>query len=174
LAQTPAGSGSTTPASISLLVDQLAAFFPRAEGEILERREGEVTLDAGRKDGVRVGLVLEAFRQGREIKHPRTGQVLGRAEDTVGRLEVVAVQEAFSTARVIQGAEVRPGDRFRTPGDKVRITVLPMTTDVRQNVVEAAVGELVEGLGASGRFQPAMGDAINVFLGEQGIKPGSS
>ena len=38
----------------------------------------------GRKDGVRPGLTVEVFRQGREIKHPRTGAVLGRAEQTLG------------------------------------------------------------------------------------------
>src|SRR5262249_17219304 len=36
---------------------------------------------------------------------------------------------------------------------------------------EAATQELVERLGATGRFRVTMGDAINLYLGQEGIKP---
>src|SRR5213083_2979681 len=68
-------------APITALVEQLTGLFPSLQGEV---QGGTVTLDVGRKNGARPGLTLEIFRQGREITHPRTGQVLGRAEQTLG------------------------------------------------------------------------------------------
>src|SRR5262245_58005373 len=66
-------------APITALVSQLAGLFPKVQGEVLEVQGDAVTLGAGRKDGARVGLDVELYREGREIKHPKTGQVLGRS-----------------------------------------------------------------------------------------------
>ena len=165
----PAGQPATA-ASLTALVDQLLDLFPRVAGEILETRAGAVTLDVGRKSGVGPGLELEVYREGREIKHPKTGEVLGRAEQPVGRVRVAEAQEVFSTAAVIQGTDIKPGDRFRSPAGKANLVLLPLLGGVRETLVEAATQELVERLGGTGRFRVTMGDAINVYLGEQGIK----
>ncbi len=69
---------------MTALVEQLLDLFPKFEGEVLEVRPGALTLGAGAKAGARPGLDVELFREGREIKHPRTGEVLGRAEDALG------------------------------------------------------------------------------------------
>ncbi|MEK7217334.1 MAG: hypothetical protein AAB289_17255, partial [Chloroflexota bacterium] len=53
---------------------------------------------------------------------------------------------------------------------KVKLTLLPFFSGLKENLVEAAVQELVEGLNRSGRFQVGMGDQINVWLAQQGIK----
>ncbi|MEK7369952.1 MAG: hypothetical protein AAB265_00720, partial [candidate division NC10 bacterium] len=119
----------------------------------------------------RAGLELALFREGREIKHPRTGQVLGRAEQALGRVTVTEVQEAFSLATAAQGSDVKPGDRFRLSSGKIRLVLLPLLGGVKEGLVEAATHELVERLSASGRFQVTMGDPINVFLAQEGIKP---
>lgn len=170
--QPPPPAESSAPAApITVLVDQLVALFPRVEGEVLEVQGSTVTLSVGQKDGVRTGLELTVFREGREIKHPRTGQVLGRAEQTLGRVSVKEVQEAFAFATVVQGGEVRPGDRFRLSAGKIRLTFLPLAGGLREGMVEAATHELVERLGQSGRFQVSMGDSINLYLQQEGIKP---
>jgi len=156
--------------SFTVLVDQLVALFPKVEGEVLEVQGKTLTLSVGRRDGVPPGLELELFREGREIKHPRTGQVLGRTEDQLGRVRITQTQEAFSQGTLVQGTDARPGDRFRVSTGKIKITLLPLVGGVRENMLEAATQELVERLAASGRFQVIMGDSINVFLGEQGIK----
>ncbi len=41
---------------------------------------------------------------------------------------------------------------------------------MREGLVEAATQELVERLGATGRFRVTMGDPINVYLAQEGIK----
>ena len=155
---------------LTVLVNQLVDLFPKVEGEVLEVRGQALTLSAGRKDGMRAGLELALFREGREIKHPRTGQVLGRAEQALGRVTLTEVQEAFSIGTLVQGSDVKPGDRFRLTSGKIRLVLLPLLGGVKEGLVEAATHDLVERLSASGRFQVTMGDPINVFLAQEGIK----
>ena len=160
-------AGPTSSAPMTALVDQLFDLFPKFEGEVLEVRGGVLTLGAGAKEGARPGLDVEIFRQGREIKHPRTGQILGRAEDTLGGARIAQTQEEFSTAMAPAGAEIKPGDRFRVSSGKVNIVLLPLLGSVKDTLVETATQELVERLAGTGRFKVTMGDTINVFLAQQ-------
>jgi len=164
-AQPPAGP--TTSAPMTALVDQLLDLFPKFEGEVLEVQSGVLTLGAGVKAGARPGLEVELFREGREIKHPRTGEVLGRAEDALGTTRITQAQEGFSLAQVPAGAQIKPGDRFRVSSAKVNIVLLPLLGSLRETLVETATQELVERLAATGRFRVTMGDTINVFLAQQ-------
>jgi hypothetical protein len=152
---------------MTALVDQLLDLFPKLEGEVLEVRSGALTLGAGVKAGARPGLDVELFREGREIKHPRTGAILGRAEDTLGLARITQAQEEFSLASAPAGVEIRPGDRFRVSSGKVTIVLLPLLGSLKEGIVETATQELVERLGATGRFKVTMGDTINVFLAQQ-------
>src|SRR5262245_40439964 len=100
-AQTPApNAGTPTPgpppaaAPLTALVEDLLGQFPKADGDILEARDGVLTLSAGRRNGMRTGLDVELYREGREIKHPRTGETLGKSEDALGRARITDVQEA--------------------------------------------------------------------------------
>jgi hypothetical protein len=168
--QAPAPAIPPVAAPLTALVDDLVDLFPKVQGEVVEVRDLTLTFDVGKKDGVRPGLEMELFREGREIKHPKTGAVLGRAEQALGRVRITEVQEAFSLARLGQDRDVKPGDRFRVSTGKISLVLLPLLGGVRENLVEAAVQELVERLGASGRFRVTLGDPINVFLGQEGIK----
>ena len=111
------------------------------------------------------------YREGEELKHPKTGEVLGRTEKTVGRLSITDVAEAYSTARISQGNGIQPGDKARVSAGKVKLTVLPLSTGVRDTLIEAAIQELVDGLTRSGRFSIGMGDPLGLALAQQGIKP---
>ncbi|MGH7349008.1 MAG: hypothetical protein ACREI6_03250 [Candidatus Rokuibacteriota bacterium] len=165
-----APSDPAPSASLTALADGLVDLFPKLEGEVLEVRDTSLTLDAGVGKGARPGLEVELFRQGREIRHPRTGRLLGRAEDSLGQATITAVQDAFAEAGASAGTTVKPGDRFRVSSGKVRLFLLPLPGGVKEKLVEAATQELVELLGATGRFQVTMGDAISVHLAGQGIK----
>jgi hypothetical protein len=163
--------GPSAPAvPMTVLADQLVDLFPKVEGDVLEVQGNTVTLGAGRKDGMRPGLEMALFREGREIKHPKTGQVLGKTEENLGRVTVTAVQEQFSQGTVTGGAELKAGDRFRLSAGKIRLVLVPLIGGVRDALVETATQELVERLNASGRFVVSMGDQVNLFLAEQGIK----
>lgn len=169
----PDAQGPAAPAvPMTVLADQLVDLFPKVEGDVLEVQGNTVTLGAGRKDGLRPGLEMALFREGREIKHPKTGQILGKSEENLGRVTVTSVQEQFSQGTVTGagGGELRPGDRFRVSAGKIRLVLVPLTGGVRDALVETATQELVERLNASGRFVVSMGDQVNLFLAEQGIK----
>jgi hypothetical protein len=160
--------GPTVPTTV--LADQLVDLFPKVEGDVLEVQGNTVTLGAGRKDGIRPGLEMGLFREGREIKHPKTGQILGRSEENLGRVTVTQVQEQFSQGTIATGSDVKAGDRFRLSAGKIRIVLLPLAGGARDSLIETATQDLVERLNASGRFTVSMGDPINLYLGEQGIK----
>jgi hypothetical protein len=170
-AQAPARPSAQPSASLLAIVDQVAALFPRVSGDVIEVQGSVVTLSIGKRDGVQPGLELTLFRQGRELRHPKTGEVLGRTESSVGRVRVQQVFEAYSTGSVPAGTQVAAGDVARISAGKQRVTVVAMVSGVRESVVESALGEIVEGLNRTGRFQVSIGDRVGVWAAEQGIKP---
>src|SRR5262249_48085459 len=154
------------PTPITSLVAQVAALFPKVEGDVLKVDGGQVTLSIGQRDGVVAGVELTVIHEGEELKHPKTGEVLGRKEDTVGRVRVEEVAEAYAVARATmsKGGGITPGDKARVSAGKIRLTVLPLSTGIRDNLIEAAIQELVDGLTRTGRFTVGMGDSLGVAL----------
>ena len=163
----PQPSAPAASAQMTALIEQLLDLFPVLEGDVLEVRDDTLTLGAGVKQGARPGLEVEMFRPGREIKHPRTGAVLGRTEEMLGVSRITQAQEGFSTAPPPAGVQIKPGDRFRVPSTKVNIVLLPLLGSIRETLVETATQEMVERLAATGRFRVTMGDTINVYLAQQ-------
>jgi len=155
---------------MTVLADQLVDLFPKIEGDVLEVQDGTLTLGVGRKDGARPGLDLALFREGREIKHPKTGQVLGRSEMALGRVTITEVDEQFSRGTATATVPIAAGDRFRLSSGKIRLVLLPLAGGARDALIEATTQELVERLNASGRFVVSMGDPINLYLAQEGIK----
>ena len=170
-AQQPAPSATQPSAPLLAIVDQVAALFPRVSGDVLEVQGSTVTLGIGKRDGLQPGLEMTLFRQGRELRHPKTGELLGRTEKTLGRVRVEQVFEGYATGSVPSGTDVAPGDVARISAGKQRVTVVATVAGVRETLVETAVAEIVDGLNRTGRFQVAMGDAVGVWAAERGIKP---
>lgn len=161
------------PASFALLAQQVAGFFPVIETEVVEVTGTRVTLAAGREQGVQPGLELTAYREGREIHHPTTKKLLGRAEEHLGRLVVTEVLERYAVAATPspgEAARLRPGDRARAAG-KARLTLVPISSGVRARLVETAVAELAQELERTGRLQVSFGDQVAVWLTEAKIPP---
>jgi hypothetical protein len=165
----PGASGPVSSAPMTALVEQLLDLFPKFQGEVLEAQGDTLTLGAGVRAGARVGLEVEVYREGREIKHPRTGEILGRAEDVLGTVRITQAQETLSVAQAPAGLQIKPGDRFRVSSAKVKIVLLPLLGSLRETLVETATQEMVERLASTGRFQVTMGDSINVYLAQQRI-----
>ena len=70
-------TAQSTPASLGVVVDQVLALFPKVDGDLIEVNAPTVTLSIGRKDGVVTGIELSVYREGRELRHPRTGVQVG-------------------------------------------------------------------------------------------------
>src|SRR5437868_1542653 len=97
--QTPAPAGGAPPLSITSLVDQALALFPQLDGEVVEAQGQTLTISIGRKAGAQPGTVLDAVRQGREIRHPKTGVALGRTEEALGRVVINQVFDGLDRKR---------------------------------------------------------------------------
>ena len=164
----PAGSAL----SINTLVDQTIALFPQTTGDVVEVQGPGLTLSIGRASGAQPGLALEVFREGREIKHPRTGAVLGRAEEPLGRAQITQVFDGYSVATAEQASAIKPGDRVRTTAGRVKLALLPLKgAGVRDPLVEAATNEIYEALNRSNRFQVGSGEQIAAWLAQERISP---
>jgi hypothetical protein len=170
LAAVALAPAQTAAPTLGVLVNQVVALFPRVDGDVLEVQGETVTLSIGQRDGLVPGVELSLYREGRELRHPRTGEVLGKTEQAVGRMLVQQVFEAYATGRATPGADVKPGDRARVSAGKVKLTLLPLVDGVKDGLAEAATYELIETLNKTGRFQVALGDAVSVWLGQQGVK----
>jgi hypothetical protein len=164
-----AAAAQTSPSSITALVDQVRDHFPKVDGDIIEVKDKTVTLGLGKKDGLVAGIELSVYREGRELRHPKTGALLGKTEQTVGRMLVEQVFEAYSTGRMTQGGEVQPGDRARVSAGKVQLTVVPLVEGVKDAMAEAAVQAVIDGLSQTGRFAVSPGDRVAATLVQEGL-----
>ena len=166
----PAPAPAGAPLPITNLVDQTVALFPQLEGEVIEAQDQSVTLSIGRRTNAQPGVTLEAVREGREIRHPRTGAVLGRAEEPLGRMVLTQVFDGYSVATVDRGVAVKPGDRVRTIGTRTRLALLSLRgPGVRDAIAEAATNEVYEALNRSGRFQLGTGDQVAAWMAQEKI-----
>jgi len=165
-------SGAQTAApSLGVVVDQVQALFPKVDGEVIEVQNGTITLGVGSKDGLVAGVELALYRQGRELRHPKTGEVLGRTEQHLGRLAIQQVFEAYSTGTASPGSEVQPGDRARISAGKIKLSLVPLVEPgVKETLADAAVHEMIDALTRTGRFQIGLGDAVGVWINQQGVK----
>jgi hypothetical protein len=169
-----AQSAAEAPAastSFNVIAGQVARLFPVVQADVIEVSGDRVTLGAGREQGVVPATELIAYREGRELYHPRTKQLLGRTEETLGRLIVTEVADRYSVATLAPGAPgtPRPGDKARVAAGRVRLTVVPLVSGVRPRLVEAATDDLVRELERTGRVQVVFGDQVAVWLDERKI-----
>jgi len=73
---------------------------------VAEVDENNIYLDAGQESNLKLGTKLVVFHQGKEIRSPDTGMVIGRTEEKVGEVEVVDYfGENGSTAKVVKGSK---------------------------------------------------------------------
>src|SRR5256886_6702795 len=151
-------SAQTSPPTLGVLVNQVLALFPKVDGEILEVQGSTLTLGLGQRDGLVAGVELTAYREGRELRHPKTGEILGRTEQVLGRVAVREVQEAYSSGALVEGADIRAGDKVRVSAGKIRLTLLPIVEGVKSRLAEASTYELMEALHRHGRISHTPGD----------------
>lgn len=145
-------------------VDELAAaiqsYFPKVQGEVKAVQGDLLTISLGTKDGLLAGVALTLWRDGKEILHPVTGAVIGREEEAIGDVEVVAVEAATSTAIIKKKLkDPRLGDKARITPKKVSLALLPLRAD-RPDIIQGLAGRLNE----SGRFSVLDSEKTAAFL----------
>ncbi len=98
------------PVKAQELTEKVRDFFNR-EGYVVKVEGSRAIVDLGRGKAFK-GEEFEVFREGRELLHPITKQVIGRERQRVGRIRIEMVEEGFSYATLLEGAP-REGDRVK-------------------------------------------------------------
>lgn len=80
--------------------------FP-LEGYIVNKTDLKVTIDLGRVAGVKEGMEFSVYKEGKIIKHPKTGAVIDVQRIETGRIVVIDVRDKIAEGKVLQ--EASPG-----------------------------------------------------------------
>lgn len=88
---------------VSQITDKIILAFP-LQGYVVQREGEKVIVDIGRQTGTRNGFRFIVFKEGKVIKHPKTGEVLDIETIDLGEIELQEVKERTSTARIINEA----------------------------------------------------------------------
>ena len=114
-------SGSSDAQSVKNAVENLAKKItedlPLIEGYIIKIDGEELILDVGRNGGLKKGMKCHVYREGKEITHPITGEILGKETKILGEILVKEIFEKYSVARILNkeiGSLISLGDKFLT------------------------------------------------------------
>ena len=80
---------------------------------VLDRTEKEITINRGLGGALRLGQVYGVYKLGKELRDPTSGEVLGRDEETVGRVTLRELHEKFSKAGILEDKGIAPGAILR-------------------------------------------------------------
>ncbi len=84
------------------------------EGLVAAVVNGQVVLNVGKKDGVKVGDQLSIERVTMEIKDPATGKVIRRMTSPVGIVRVTDVDDVSAVTSPVSGSGFKVGDEAKT------------------------------------------------------------
>lgn len=107
--------GKATRKVIDSVVDELADQVKNKPWQgVMITADDFLFIDGGTELGLRPGMEFDVLRQGKVVKHPKTGKVLKVLTDEVGVVTATEVEEGITTV------EAKSGQGFQT-GDLVRI-----------------------------------------------------
>ena len=135
---------------------RLAEAFPIVQGSIVGMEGDRFLIDLGAKQKIHQGMELQVYREGEEVKHPVSGQALGRRDKRLGLIRVVEAKEGFSEAVMVsrqEGATIAVGDLVRVSPDRLSIA-LPLIDagEVKGADVYSVTKDLAISLAKTGRF----------------------
>jgi len=109
-------TGEPSMANLESLVENVAIMIynalPLVEGYIVTSEDDIIYLDIGSDVGIRKGTKCVAFREGDEIVHPVTKEVLGKKVTKLGELLVTQVQDKLSVAKILEKeGSIKIGDK---------------------------------------------------------------
>jgi hypothetical protein len=113
-------SGSSDAQSVKNAIENLSnkivEELPLVEGYIIRIDGTEVILDIGRVGGLKKGMKCIIYKEGAPIKHPITGEVLGKETKILGEVLVSEAFEKYSVAKTLttDGTTLSIGDKFLT------------------------------------------------------------
>jgi tetratricopeptide (TPR) repeat protein len=113
-------SGSSDAQSVKNTIENLAhkitESLPLVEGYIIRIDGEQVILDVGRNGGLNRGIKCHIYKEGESIKHPITGEILGKETQILGEVLVTEAFDKYSVAKTLttEGGMLTIGDKFLT------------------------------------------------------------
>ncbi len=113
-------TGSSDIQSVKNAVENLAHAIvkdlPLVDGFVIQVNGDQIMLDKGLTSGLKPGMKCIIYREGKEIRHPITGEILGRETKIIGTVLVNDAFEKYCIAKPIalNGGAVTVGDKFLT------------------------------------------------------------
>jgi curli biogenesis system outer membrane secretion channel CsgG len=103
--------GKATRKVIDAIVDKLEEQTQKMPWSgILIVADDYLVIDAGTEIGLAPGMEFEVKRLEKEVKHPKTGQVLKRIYKDVGVVRATEVEEGVTTVEAVKGAGFATND----------------------------------------------------------------
>ncbi len=107
--------------SVKNTVDYLAKKFvsslPLLQGTVIRIDGGNVMVDVGRTGGLKKGVKCTIYREGKQIKHPVTGEILGVETTIIGEIQITDPFDKYASGRITrinEGQTIKVGDKFVT------------------------------------------------------------
>ncbi len=139
-------------------------YFPKTEGKVASVDGSGIRINIGRSKGLLPGMILSVSREGDEIFHPVTKELLGRHEDEIGYIELKGVEQESSTGILTGGKKdnVKQGDKVRLTSGKIKAAVVPATSETNIFIID----QFADALEETGRFTIVSGSDVDKILKE--------
>ncbi len=103
--------------TVAYLAKKFVSSLPLIQGTVIRLDAGNIMLDVGRNGGLKKGIKCTIYREGNEIKHPVTGEILGTETTIVGEMQITDPFDRYASGRIIRtntGQTIQVGDKFIT------------------------------------------------------------
>jgi len=113
-------TGSSDAQSVRNAVENLARkiteSLPLVDGYVIRIDGPELIIDVGRNGGLKRGMKCVIYKEGAPIKHPITGEILGKETNVIGEVLVTDAFDKYSVAKQLSlvGGVISIGDKFIT------------------------------------------------------------
>jgi TolB-like protein len=113
-------SGSADAQNVKNAVENLARkiteSLPLVDGYVIKIDGEQLILDVGRNGGLKKGMKCVIYKEGAPIKHPITGEILGKETTVLGEVLVSDAFEKYSVTKQLtfSGNVISIGDKFIT------------------------------------------------------------
>ena len=95
------------------IIDKINQMHP-LRGTILNVEKDIIYFDLGFSDGVNVGEYYTIYREGDVLAHPVSGEIIGIAEKSIGRVQALEVNQNYSYAEIIgKDGAIKVGDKIK-------------------------------------------------------------
>lgn len=85
------------------------------DGLVADATGGQLILNVGKNQGLKVGDKLQVEHTGRVIKDPATGKVLRHLDTPIGTVTITEVEDTSAVGTFNGSAKAQVGDRVKTP-----------------------------------------------------------